>query len=49
MSFRGSVEYDKTIVLVDDAISIGVTMLSAVQWAKDKTKLPRATVDRLSR
>ncbi len=41
MSFRGSKEYDselkgKTVVLVDDGIATGATMLSAAQWLKTK-------------
>jgi putative phosphoribosyl transferase len=62
MSFRGSKEYDnelkeKTIVLVDDGIATGATMLSAAQWLKTKQNCqeliiavpvaPSDTVDRL--
>ena len=62
MSFRGSKEYDselkgKTVVLVDDGIATGATMLSAAQWLKTKQNCqeliiavpvaPRDTVDRL--
>jgi putative phosphoribosyl transferase len=62
MSFRGSKEYDnelkgKIIVLVDDGIATGATMLSAAQWLKTKQNCqeliiavpvaPRDTVDRL--
>ena len=62
ISFRGSKEYDreltgKTIVLVDDGIATGATMLSAAQWLKTKQNCqeliiavpvaPRDTVDRL--
>ncbi len=41
ISFRGSKEYDreltgKTVVLVDDGIATGATMLSAAQWLKTK-------------
>ncbi len=41
ISFRGSKEYDreltgKTVVLVDDGIATGATMLSADQWLKTK-------------
>jgi len=41
MSFRGRKEYDtelrgKTIVLVDDGIATGATMVSAAQWLKKK-------------
>ena len=62
MGFRGSKEYDnelkgKIIVLVDDGIATGATMLSAAQWLKTKQNCqeliiavpvaPRDTVDRL--
>ena len=62
MSFRGDKEYDdelkgKTLVLVDDGIATGATMLSAAQWLKTKQNCeeliiavpvaPRDTVDRL--
>src|SRR6266571_8418691 len=62
ISFRGSKEYDreltgKTVVLVDDGIATGATMLSADQWLKTKQNCqeliiavpvaPRDTVDRL--
>jgi len=62
ISFRGSKEYDreltgKTVVLVDDGIAIGATMLSAARWLKTKQNCqeliiavpvaPRDTVDRL--
>ena len=62
MSFRGSKEYDnglkgKTVVLVDDGIATGATMLSAAQWLKTKQNCqeliiavplaPRDTVNRL--
>ena len=62
ISFRGSKEYDrelkgKTVVLVDDGIATGATMLSAAQWLKTKQNCqeliiavpvaPRDTVDRL--
>ena len=62
MSFRGSKEYDnelegKTIVLVDDGIATGATMLSAARWLKTKQNCqeliiavpvaPSDTVDRL--
>ena len=62
MSFRGDKEYDnelkgKTVVLVDDGIATGATMLSAAQWLKTKQNCeeliiavpvaPRDTVDRL--
>ena len=41
ISFRGSKEYDnnfegKTVILVDDGIATGATMLSAAQWLKTK-------------
>jgi putative phosphoribosyl transferase len=41
ISFRGSKEYDreligKTVVLVDDGIATGATILSAAQWLKTK-------------
>ncbi len=62
MSFRGDKEYDnelkgKTVVLVDDGIATGATMLSAAQWLKTKQNCeeliiavpvaPHDTVDRL--
>ena len=62
ISFRGSKEYDmelkgKTVVLVDDGIATGATILSAAQWLKTKQNCqelviavpvaPRDTVDRL--
>jgi len=62
ISFRGSKEYDreltgKTVVLVNDGIATGATMLSAAQWLKTKQNCqeliiavpvaPRDTVDRL--
>ena len=62
ISFRGSKEYDreltgKSVVLVDDGIATGATMLSAAQWLKTKQNCqeliiavpvaPRDTVDRL--
>jgi predicted phosphoribosyltransferase len=62
MSFRGRKEYDaelkgKTVVLVDDGIATGATILSAVQWLKTKQNCqeiiiavpvaPHDTVDRL--
>jgi putative phosphoribosyl transferase len=64
ISFRGSKEYDrelkgKTVVLVDDGIATGATMLSAAQWLKTKQNCqeliiavpvaPRDAVDRLKR
>jgi putative phosphoribosyl transferase len=64
ISFRGRKEYDreligKTVVLVDDGIATGATMLSAAQWLKTKQNCqeliiavpvaPRDTVDRLKR
>ena len=41
MSFRGSKEYDnnfegKIVILVDDGIATGATILSAAQWLKTK-------------
>ena len=41
MNFRGRKEYDtelrgRTVILVDDGIATGATMLSAVQWLKIK-------------
>jgi putative phosphoribosyl transferase len=62
LSFRGSKEYDsqlkeKTIILVDDGIATGATILSAAQWLKTKQNCqdliiavpvaPRDAVDRL--
>ena len=62
ISFRGSKEYDReltgrSVVLVDDGIATGATMLSAAQWLKTKQNCqeliiavpvaPRDTVDRL--
>jgi putative phosphoribosyl transferase len=62
MSFRGSKEYDnqlkgKAVILVDDGIATGATILSAVQWLKTKQNCqeliiavpvaPNDTVDRL--
>src|SRR6266487_2348036 len=62
ISFRGSKEYDrelkgKTVVLVDDGIATGATILSAAQWLKTKQDCqeliiavpvaPQDTVDRL--
>lgn len=62
ISFRGSKEYDrelngKTVVLVDDGIATGATMLSAAQWLKTKQDCreliiavpvaPHDTVDRI--
>jgi putative phosphoribosyl transferase len=62
MSFRGSKEYDsqlkgKTVILVDDGIATGATILSATQWLKTKQNCqdliiavpvaPHDTVDRL--
>lgn len=62
MNFRGGKEYDaelkgKTVVLVDDGIATGATIISAVQWLKTKQNCqeliiavpvaPRDTVDRL--
>jgi predicted phosphoribosyltransferase len=64
LSFRGSKDYDaklkgKTVVLVDDGIATGATILSAVRWLKTKQNCqeliiavpvaPRDTVDRLKR
>src|SRR6266516_1574692 len=63
VSFRGSKEYDsefkgKTVVLVDDGIATGATIISAAQWLKTKQNCqeliiavpvaPRDTVDRLT-
>ena len=41
MSFRGSKKYDnnfedKIVILVDDGIATGATILSAAQWLKTK-------------
>jgi len=41
MSYRGSKEYDnefedKIVVLVDDGIATGATMLASAQWIKNK-------------
>jgi putative phosphoribosyl transferase len=62
VSFRGSKEYDsefkgKTVVLVDDGIATGATIISAAQWLKTKQNCqeliiavpvaPHDTVDRL--
>jgi putative phosphoribosyl transferase len=62
ISFRDSTEYDselkeKIVVLVDDGIATGATIISAVQWLKTKQNCqeliiavpvaPRDTVDRL--
>ena len=62
MSFRGSKEYDnelkgKAVVLVDDGIATGATILSAIQWLKTKQNCqeliiavpvaPNDTVDKL--
>ncbi|SRR6266487_6395765 len=62
ISFRGSKEYDrelkgKTVVLVDDGVATGATILSAAQWLKTKQDCqeliiavpvaPQDTVDRL--
>ena len=62
MSFRGSKEYNtklkgKTVVLIDDGIATGATILSAVRWLKTKQNCqeliiavpvaPRDTVNRL--
>jgi putative phosphoribosyl transferase len=62
ISFRGSKEYnselkEKTVVLVDDGIATGATIISAAQWLKTKQGCqeliiavpvaPRDTVDRL--
>jgi putative phosphoribosyl transferase len=62
ISFRGSKEYDreltgKTVVLVDDGIATGATMLSAARWLKTKQNCqeliiavpvaPRDSVNRL--
>ena len=62
ISFRGSKEYnselkEKTVVLVDDGIATGATIISAAQWLKTKQSCkelviavpvaPRDTVDRL--
>ena len=63
VSFRGSKKYDsefkgKTVVLVDDGIATGATIISAAQWLKTKQNCqeliiavpvaPRDTVDRLT-
>jgi putative phosphoribosyl transferase len=62
ISFRDSTEYDselkeKIVVLVDDGIATGATIISAIQWLKTKQNCqeliiavpvaPRDTVDRL--
>ncbi len=62
MNYRGSKEYDtqlrgKTIILVDDGIATGATILSAAQWLKTKQNCqqliiavpvgPQDTVDKL--
>jgi putative phosphoribosyl transferase len=58
ISFRGGKEYDnelkeKTVVLVDDGIATGATIISAARWLKTKQNCqavpvaPRDTVDRL--
>jgi putative phosphoribosyl transferase len=62
ISFRGSKEHDselkeKTVVLVDDGIATGATIISAAQWLKTKQSCkelviavpvaPRDAVDRL--
>jgi predicted phosphoribosyltransferase len=44
MNFRGRKEYDtelkgKTVVLVDDGIATGATMLSAIKWLKTKQNI----------
>ena len=64
ISFRGSKEYDnqlkgKAVVLVDDGIATGATILSAIEWLKMKQNCqeliiavpvaPNDTVDRLKR
>jgi putative phosphoribosyl transferase len=41
MSYRGSTEYDtefkgKTVVLVDDGIATGATIIASAQWIKNK-------------
>ena len=41
MEFRGNKEYhnklkDKTIILIDDGIATGATILAAVKWLKEK-------------
>ena len=41
MEFRGNKEYhnklkDRTIILIDDGIATGATILAAVKWLKDK-------------
>ena len=62
LNYRGSKEYDtqlrgKTVILVDDGIATGATILSAAQWLKTKQNCqkliiavpvgPQDTVDKL--
>ena len=49
MSFRGSKEYGnemegKTVVLVDDGIATGATMLTSAQWIKNKQNCKKLVI-----
>jgi putative phosphoribosyl transferase len=49
MSYRGSKEYDnefedKIVVLVDDGIATGATMLASAQWIKNKQHCKRLII-----
>jgi putative phosphoribosyl transferase len=49
MSFRGSKEYGnemegKTVVLVDDGIATGATMLASAQWIKNKQNCKKLVI-----
>ena len=49
MAYRGSKEYDneferKTVVLVDDGIATGATMIASAKWIKNKQQCKRIVI-----